>query len=69
MDKKIIVFTAIMGNYNTLREIKNPDKIIDYICFTDQKIKSNTWRIVKGSAFSNNSNLNAKIYKVLPHLY
>lgn len=58
-----------MGNYNILREIKNPDKKIDYICFTDQKIKSNTWRIIKGRALFNNSNLNAKLYKVLPHLY
>ncbi len=69
MKKKIIVYTAIMGNYNKLREIKNPDKNIKYICFTDQKIKSNTWQIVKGSTIFYNSNLKAKIPKVLPHLY
>lgn len=69
MKKKVIVYTAIMGNYNKLREIKNPDKNIKYICFTDQKIKSNTWQVVKGSTIFYNSNLNAKIHKVLPHLY
>lgn len=69
MVKKIIIYTAIMGNYNKLREIKNPDKNIIYLCFTDQKIESNTWKIVKGNNSFHNSNLRAKIYKVLPHLY
>jgi hypothetical protein len=58
-----------MGKYNKLREIKNPDKEITYICFTDQSFKSKTWKIIKGSSIFSNMNLNAKIHKILPHLY
>lgn len=66
---KIIVYTAIFGNYNKLKEVKNPSKEINYICFSDRPIKSETWTIVKGSDKFNNPVMNAKIPKILPHSY
>lgn len=47
MNKKICVYTCITGNYDNLHEIKNPEKNIDYYCFTNnKKLKSKTWKIV-----------------------
>ena len=44
---KICVYTCITGDYDSLNEIKNPEKHIDYYCFTNnKKIKSKTWKIV-----------------------
>lgn len=45
--KKICVYTALTGNYDRLPEIKNKEKNIDYLCFTNNKnLKSKTWRII-----------------------
>ncbi len=47
MNKKICVYTCITGNYDNLHEIEHPEEGVDYICFTNnQKLTSNTWRIV-----------------------
>ena len=43
---KICVYTCITGDYDNLNEIKNIEKGIDYICYTNnKKIKSKTWRV------------------------
>lgn len=45
--KKICVYTCITGNYDDLQEVKNKEKNIDYLCFTNNKnIKSNTWKVI-----------------------
>jgi len=36
----IAVYTAIFGNYDTLRPVKIIDPDVDYICFTDKLIES-----------------------------
>ncbi len=44
---KTMVYTAITGDYDTLKEIKYIDKEIDYYCFTNNpNIKSKTWKIM-----------------------
>lgn len=43
---KICVYTCITGDYDNLNEIKNIEKGIDYICYTNNKrIKSKTWSV------------------------
>ena len=43
---KNVVYTAIIGNYDTLNEIEYMTPGWDYICFTDnEKLTSNTWTI------------------------
>ncbi|MBN2617984.1 MAG: DUF616 domain-containing protein [Spirochaetales bacterium] len=43
---KLVVYTAIFGNYDKLKELKFNKKNIDYICFTNEKsLKSKTWEI------------------------
>ncbi len=67
---KICLYTAIFGDYETL---KNPVKIdgLDYICFTDNpNLKSNDWKII----YVNKNNdvypgLEYKKIKCLSHEY
>lgn len=43
---KICVYTCITGDYDNLKEIKNIEQGIDYICYTNNhNIKSNTWNV------------------------
>lgn len=41
------VYTCITGDYDNLIELKNKEKGIDYLCFTNNKrIKSKTWKVI-----------------------
>lgn len=42
---KKAIYTCISGNYDTLREPTHITDGWDYICFTDQQIKSSVWQI------------------------
>lgn len=43
---KYVVYTCIIGKYDTLNEINQKQDGVDYICFTDDSnLKSNTWDI------------------------
>ncbi|PID70906.1 MAG: hypothetical protein CR985_02535 [Flavobacteriales bacterium] len=67
MDKKIIVYTAIFGKYSGL--IKQPKyKNVEYICYTDQNLKSNIWKIIKVKPpVKNDATRSNRFYKLLPH--
>lgn len=44
---KQVVYTAIFGNYDKLKELKFSPGNIEYICFTDNiRLKSKTWKVV-----------------------
>ena len=66
---KFIIYTAIFGGKDNLREVeKFPG--IDYVCFTDNKIlKSSSWEIKVVDPRTNSNRMNAKIFKILPHNY
>jgi len=69
MSSKIAIYTSIFGQYDNLIDpIAIPDNC-DFICFTDYDLKSNIWEIKKYPAIYNDSNRNAKKFKVLPHRY
>lgn len=36
-EKKLVVYTAIVENYDTLRDLVFIDDNCDYVCFTDNK--------------------------------
>jgi len=44
---KKCIYTAIFGDYDTLKEPLIKEDDYDYICFSDRKIESKTWKIVK----------------------
>jgi hypothetical protein len=66
---RIAVYTSIFGGYDNLHENQQVIDGVDYICFTDMDIKSDTWKIIKSTPIYSDPNRNAKKYKILPHRY
>ncbi len=64
-----VVYTAIFGGKDELRDPKFINDDFDYICFTDSDIKSKVWKIVKCDPVDRDPVRSAKIYKILPHKY
>jgi|TARA_R110001583_G_scaffold18383_37_gene73191 hypothetical protein len=65
---KCVVYTAIYGEKDALKDplVVNPN--VDYLCFTDNKnIKSNVWKIIHHPAIHTDPVRSAKIFKVKPH--
>jgi hypothetical protein len=69
MSSKIAVYTSIFGKYDNLLEPQIKPDNVDFICFTDSDITSETWQIRKQPVIYSDSNRNAKKFKVLPHRY
>lgn len=66
---KLVIYTAIQGDYDDLKDPLFTDPNITYVCFTDNKnIKSDIWNIEYTDAVSDTA-LSIRKYKVLPHLY
>lgn len=69
---KIVIYTAIIGEYDRLIEPKYIDQNCDYICFTDNKnLTSNIWkiRVIDESEKEKEETKTARKYKILPHRY
>jgi hypothetical protein len=67
MENRIVVYTALFGNYSGL--IEQPTiKGVDFICYTDQDISSKSWQIKKvvPPVPGDNTRSN-RYYKLLPH--
>lgn len=71
INKEIVVYTCISGNYDNLKEVVEPEYNIDYVCFTDSDISSNTWEIRKIPEFLIflEPTKRARCLKILPHLF
>ena len=70
-DGRMVIYTAIFGDYDELHEPLVVDSGIDYICFTDQKtISSDIWKIkyVENENQIDNRLLTRR-YKLMPHRY
>lgn len=61
-----VVYTAIFGPYDSLKE-QPKIKGVKYVCFTDQPLKSDTWRIVRVGLNGLSPRLRSKEPKLLPH--
>ncbi|SDZ23705.1 glycosyltransferase domain-containing protein [Thermoactinomyces sp. DSM 45892] len=69
-ENKIVVYTAIMGNYETIKEIHIREPNIDYVLFTDNpNVNSATWKIIKTNRLFMDSTRFARRYKILPHRF
>jgi hypothetical protein len=68
---KIVVYTCISGSYDLLKDVVKKESDIDYICFTNQDIKSETWEIRKIPKYleSLEQTKIARCIKILPHLF
>ena len=61
-----VVYTAIFGPHDTLKD-QPKIKGVKYVCFTDQPLKSDTWRIVRVGLNGLSPRLRSKEPKLLPH--
>lgn len=66
---RVVVYTSIFGGYDELHENQYKMDGVDYLCFTDSDIQSDTWQVIKSTPIYEDPNRNAKKYKVLPHRY
>jgi hypothetical protein len=67
---RLVVYTALFGDYDQLRDPKGIFESVDFVCFTDQEcLVSKVWdvRLVSTEEFST-IELN-RMYKFLPHLF
>jgi hypothetical protein len=66
---KVAIYTSIFGAYDELIDDQFTSPSIDYICFSDMEYSSKIWRVIKSTPIYDDSNRNAKKYKILPHRY
>lgn len=67
---RLVVYTALFGDYDDL--IDPPEKFsgCDFVCFTDQKyLKSDIWEIRLITDCDLPPNMMNRRYKILPHLF
>lgn len=68
--KKIVVYTAITGKYDSLKEPLFQNEDIDYICFTNNpELKSNIWKIREIQDRDRDNVHLARHIKINPHIY
>jgi len=67
--KKAVVYTAIFGKYDNLVTPKVKPDGFDFICFTDQDLQSDVWKIKKVLPIYKDNTRTARKYKILPHRY
>jgi len=68
--RKVVVYSAIFGNYDELNEPPEERRDIDYIIFTDNKnLKSKFYKVIACKPISSDPARSAKIYKIMPHLF
>lgn len=67
-NEKLVVYTVITGSYDQLCELKNQPDNITFICFTDQNIHSNFWKVIKIDS-EKSPLLSSRKYKFLAHKY
>ena len=67
---RLVVYTAIFGPYDSLKKPKVRPKGVDFVCFTDQDIRSDVWQIRKVvMPIEGDPVRSARMYKILPHRY
>jgi len=69
-DKRIVIYTAIFGKYDILRNPLYVDQKIDYICYTNDKyLTSEIWDIRYIDCEQDNMPLEVRKYKCMPHRF
>lgn len=67
--KNIVVYTAIMGDFDVLKTPKYQGQDVKYVCYTNNKnIQSDIWEIRYVESDETNNRRLAKHYKLNPHL-
>lgn len=66
---KTVIYTAIFGGYDLLKEPLVRPENIDFVCFSDQKIASKNWEVRVVTPTEQDATRNNRKYKILPHRY
>lgn len=62
-----VIYTAIIGGYDTLVEPDYNPEGWDFVCFTDRDLKSDTWEIRKTLPLYTDNTRTARKHKLLAH--
>ncbi|MFN8523340.1 MAG: DUF616 domain-containing protein [Chloroflexota bacterium] len=65
---RVVVITAITGRRDRLKDRQNVEGA-DFVAFADRAYRSSTWDVRPAASLFRDPVRNAKIHKVLPHLY
>ena len=66
----IVIYTALYGNKDDLKDPPSVNNSCDYICFTDNsKLQSSVWDIVYRSPIHKDPVRNARSYKIQPYKF
>lgn len=63
-----VIYTAIFGPYEELKEPTVVTPGWDYICYTDQPFESKVWRVIHTPLYLNNPQFLARRHKILWHI-
>lgn len=63
----MIIYTAIFGKYDDLKEPTFITPGWRYVCYTDQDIKSNAWKIIHKPCLPEGPQRTARYYKIMFH--
>ena len=66
---RVVIYTSLFGNYDNLPPLLATCSWIDFVCFTDQPLTDTEWAVRQSPRTTDNDNLEAKRYKVLPWEY
>lgn len=66
---RLVVYTAIFGNYDKLKPPKIINNKIKYVCFTDRKKKVKSWEIKLVRTQNKDLRRENRKYKILAHKY
>ena len=68
---KKVIYTSIIGGYDSLEEPRYIPEGFDFICFTDQKINkpNSVWEIRQVLPLYEDNTRTARKYKILPHRF
>lgn len=61
----ILVYTSIIGDFDELREPEVVSDECEYICYTDQPLVSNIWKIINVSVMEEGEAKTSKYYKIM----
>ncbi|MCD7724853.1 MAG: DUF616 domain-containing protein [Clostridiales bacterium] len=68
--KRMVIYTGIFGDYDTLKEPLVKEDNVTYVCFTDQrKLQSNVWEIRYIDRYEEMPQRKVRYYKCNPHKF
>lgn len=69
-NSRLVIYTVIAGNYDTLKDPEFIDENCDYVCFTDSgELASGIWQVRMMEDAGLDSTRHQRMYKVLPHRF